>query len=118
MSDPIHVPLLVFLHPSYYISYISVFQRLYFADAQTDKIESCNLDGTNRIVILDRPSTFHPYGVSVYQDRLYWSDLLQHHIMHCNKEDGSSRVKMEGYFAYPTALHVVHPSRQLLESKL
>ncbi|XP_072044705.1 low-density lipoprotein receptor-related protein 6-like [Amphiura filiformis] len=92
--------------------------RLYFGDAHTDKLESCNLDGTNRRVILDRPSTFHPYALSLFHDRLYWSDILQHHIMNADKNTGSSRVRIEGYFAYPTALHVVHPSRQLLESKI
>ncbi|XP_077996430.1 low-density lipoprotein receptor-related protein 5-like [Glandiceps talaboti] len=93
---------------------IDYYERmLYWVDAETDKIERSNLNGQNRTVLLNEPSTFHPYGVSQYEDRLYWTDQHQHHIININKKTGRDRVQITGYFTYPTAIHVVHPDRQL-----
>ena len=43
------------------IDYID--NRLFWADAVTDKIESANLDGTDRQLVYNAGSTFHPFGL-------------------------------------------------------
>nr|XP_006816817.1 PREDICTED: uncharacterized protein LOC102807105 [Saccoglossus kowalevskii] len=88
-------------------------RMIYWADATTDKVESCDLNGNARQVLVDNPSTFHPYGLTQYDDRIYWTDQQLHHIVNLNKHDKNDKVIITGYFSYPTAIHVVHPDRQL-----
>ena len=48
-------------------------QLLYWADAKLDKIESSNVDGTNRHTLTDL-GIFHPFSLTVLRDELYWSE--------------------------------------------
>ena len=48
-------------------------QSLYWADAMLDKIESANVDGSNRHV-LTTLGIFHPFSLTVLNSQLYWSD--------------------------------------------
>ncbi|XP_038054823.1 protocadherin Fat 4-like [Patiria miniata] len=89
--------------------------RLFFADAWTDRIESCNLDGTGRTVLLNQHFLFHPFDLTLYDDRIYWTDLLQHHIISAHKDHGGDRIRISGPFVFPYVIHAVHPSRQLSE---
>ena len=85
---------------------------LYWADANTDKVEKSQLDGQNRRVLVDRTRVYHPYALTQFGDRLYWSDWQQHSIEHCKKDSGDDRVSIKGGMTRPTALHVYHPDRQ------
>ena len=48
-------------------------QVLYWADASLDKIESANVDGTERTVLLQE-GVLHPFSIAVFDSTLYWSD--------------------------------------------
>ena len=48
-------------------------QILYWADASLDKIESSNVDGSNRI-LLSTVGVDHPYGMAVFGNTLYFTD--------------------------------------------
>ena len=52
-------------------------QVLYWIDASLDKIESSNVDGTNRTLIanfaLSSPN-YHPLSMTFFNNILYWSD--------------------------------------------
>ena len=48
-------------------------QLLYWADAKLDKIESSNVDGTNRRTLTD-VGIFHPFSLTMLHGELYWSD--------------------------------------------
>ena len=48
-------------------------QSLYWADAMLDKIESSNVDGTNRHV-LTTLGIFHPFSLTILDTELYWTD--------------------------------------------
>jgi hypothetical protein len=48
-------------------------QVLYWADAHLDKIESSNVDGTNRRIIL-QDGIHHPFSIAFFNSTLYWSD--------------------------------------------
>ncbi|XP_022800387.1 protocadherin Fat 4-like [Stylophora pistillata] len=87
-------------------------KMLYWADANTDKIEKSQLDGQHRRVLIDRTRVYHPYALTQFGDRLYWSDWHQHSIEHCKKDTGNDRVSITGGLTRPTALHVYHPDRQ------
>ena len=49
--------------------------RLYWCDASTDRVESSDLDGQNRTVLVDDLSVnIHPFDIAVYYGRIYWTD--------------------------------------------
>ena len=69
-------------------------RRLYWADQS--KIESSNLDGSNRVILVET-SLFMPVGLAVFGEDLYWIDarvdggLLEG----ASKIDGSRRRKIQ-----------------------
>lgn len=53
--------------------------RIYWVDANLDKIESSLFDGNDRQVVISRDAK-HPFSVDVLGDRLFWSDWSSHEI--------------------------------------
>ena len=86
--------------------------KIFWADANKDKLEKSNLDGQSRQVLIDRQRLYHPYSVTVFRERVYWTDWQQHTIEHSNKYTGGDRVSITGHMTRPTAVHIYHPDRQ------
>ena len=63
--------------------------RLYWVDAHSDIIETCNLDGGDRRVIKS-DGIRHPFSMDIFADTLYWSDWTAHQIQSCNKFTGEN----------------------------
>lgn len=63
--------------------------RLYWVDAKAQTIESVTIDGKDRRVVLS-DMVKHPYGVAVFEDKLYWSDWDTTSIESCNKFTGKN----------------------------
>ncbi|XP_052236453.1 prolow-density lipoprotein receptor-related protein 1-like isoform X3 [Dreissena polymorpha] len=66
-------------------------KKLYWSDARLDKIERCNMDGTNREVIITAIPQ-HSFGLVVYSDYLFWTDWMLRAVIRANKYDGSGIV--------------------------
>nr|XP_022909737.1 low-density lipoprotein receptor-related protein 1 isoform X1 [Onthophagus taurus] len=62
-------------------------QKLYWSDARLDKIERCEYDGSNRI-ILAKVTPQHPFALAVYGDYIYWTDWLLHSVLRADKVTG------------------------------
>ncbi|PFX23099.1 Low-density lipoprotein receptor-related protein 6 [Stylophora pistillata] len=79
---------------------------LYWCDAILDRIERIDFQGNNRIVILDLSSgTWHPFGLALSDDVLYWSDLEKKNINKYNMTSSLSEVLVHG-MGSPKELHV------------
>ncbi|XP_033629412.1 low-density lipoprotein receptor-related protein 2-like isoform X2 [Asterias rubens] len=65
---------------------------LYWSESTNQVIERCNVDGTNRLVLVT--DVHHPMGVAVYENFLYYTDSAFERIMRVNKNDGSSPTVM------------------------
>lgn len=61
--------------------------RLYWVDAKFQSIDSCKLDGSDRRRVIEKVSN-HPYGIAVFQDRVFWSDWESNSIQSCDKFTG------------------------------
>ena len=61
--------------------------KLYWADAKTDRIERIGIDGTGRELLLR--DVRHPFGLAVYGDFFYYSDWLDRHIRRVNNSNTS-----------------------------
>jgi low-density lipoprotein receptor-related protein 1 (alpha-2-macroglobulin receptor) len=63
-------------------------KKLFWADARLDKIERCNYDGRNR-VILAQSAPKHPFSIAVFGDFIFWSDWMLHGVLRANKYSGN-----------------------------
>ncbi len=101
-------------------------QTLYWADAKLHIIESCHLDGSNRRPVLTE-GVLHPFALTLFENRLYWSDWNTLSISSVTKGVGRNRSTIEdaemlqlsqnatdvqANLFFPTDLHVVHPILQ------
>ncbi|XP_065166985.1 vitellogenin receptor Yl-like [Atheta coriaria] len=83
-------------------------ERLYWTDGKLMTLESIRLDGTDRRMILEG-IVKHPYAISVFENRLYWSDWATYSIQSCDKFTGKNHttlVKEKREYIY--GLHVFH----------
>lgn len=68
--------------------------RIYWTDAHRDTIESAKIDGSDRRLVVS--DVFHPFGVAVFEDSVYWSDWHDYRLFSCNKFTGKNiRVLLE-----------------------
>ena len=63
--------------------------RLYWGDAKLDRIESCNLDGKDRSVLLKKVS--HPFGLTLLDNYIYWTDWQERAINRVDKITGTGK---------------------------
>ncbi|XP_042220954.1 prolow-density lipoprotein receptor-related protein 1-like isoform X2 [Homarus americanus] len=68
-------------------------QKLYWGDARLDKIERCNLDGSERLVLLKNVPS-HPFDLAIYGDYLFWTDWVLHAVVRANKHTAEDIVKL------------------------
>ena len=87
-------------------------QTLYWMDAFLDKLESSNADGSNRR-LLSRTQIRHPFDVTFYQKRLYWTDW-QLNTVYSALVDHPTQVSvvMRGLVLDPMGISVVSVDRQ------
>uniref|UniRef100_A0A8C5BBN8 EGF-like domain-containing protein n=1 Tax=Gadus morhua TaxID=8049 RepID=A0A8C5BBN8_GADMO len=85
-------------------------RRLYWTDLDTTLIESSNMLGKEREVIAD--DLPHPFGLTQYQDYIYWTDWSQRSIERANKTSGRNRTVIQGHLDYVMDILVFHSSRQ------
>ncbi|XP_035218425.1 low-density lipoprotein receptor-related protein 1-like isoform X2 [Stegodyphus dumicola] len=78
-------------------------QKLYWSDARLDKIERCNLDGTERYVLLNKHPQ-HPFDLAVYDNYLFWTDWVSHSVMRADKYTGSNVVTLRKNIARPMGI--------------
>ena len=87
-------------------------QTLYWVDASLDKIESSNVDGSNRALVTTN-RIFHPFGITYHNGYLYWSDWENDQIIKTNlftPDDVTVLVSRLG--SRPMGLEVVTTLRQ------
>lgn len=64
--------------------------RIYWVDAKHAIIESARTDGSDRRVVLNSRLK-HPYGLAVFENRLYWSDWDKMRVESVDKFTGKNR---------------------------
>ncbi|RXM28137.1 Low-density lipoprotein receptor-related protein 2 [Acipenser ruthenus] len=86
-------------------------ERLYWADANLQKIERCSLTGSNREVIVS--TAIYPFAMTVYDQHIYWTDWNTKSIYRANKHDGSDQIVMIQNLPHrPMDIHVLSSNKQ------
>ena len=87
--------------------------KLYWTDAKLHYIHSCNLDGSDRrVVIHDEDDLPYPFSVTLFEDTLYWTDWSTHSIHSCNKYTASDQAVIIDDIFSPLNVHVFNSGRQ------
>ena len=91
--------------------------KLFWGDCYHGTIESANIDGSNRTTVVKGPDVFHPFGVAVHGEFVYWTDWSRGAVLRAAKNPPSSgNAPVEVFasgFVRPMAIHVLSPHRQL-----
>ena len=90
-------------------------QKIYWIDEYHDTIEYSSMDGSNRVLLDRRPDDiFHPFSLTLYMDRLFWTDLQSHKIFstHSNLPDDNIVAVLDRVQTIPQGIEVVSQDRQ------
>ena len=91
---------------------------LFWADAWTDIVRRGDLNGNNVVTLLSDSSVHHPFALTQFGERIYWSDWEEHSIEGASKHTpGLDHVSTTGGILRPTGVHAVHPHQQGGECK-
>ncbi|XP_074662760.1 prolow-density lipoprotein receptor-related protein 1-like isoform X2 [Tubulanus polymorphus] len=66
-------------------------QKLYWGDAGLDKIERCDFDGKNRVVVIQNHPE-HIFSMAVYGSFIFWTDWSRKAVLRVNKYNGMDLV--------------------------
>ena len=80
---------------------------LYWCDASLDLIERVDLQGNNRVLVLNLTSEkyYHPFGLALYQDALFWTDWSTQSVHKYNMTSATSEVFVYG-MRRPMEIHI------------
>lgn len=84
--------------------------RLYWADAFKDRIETADLHGNNRVQFaLDAT---HPFGLTQFNEYIYWTDWLQTSVVRADKTTGENTVTIRTLLDGVMEIQAVAASKQ------
>lgn len=89
--------------------------RLYFVDSGTKTMESVNFDGTARRTIIDEGLT-HPFGIDVYDQKVFWTDMKTLNVESANKNNGKDRQILIANVSELMDVRVFHRDRKTISN--
>ncbi|CAD5215557.1 unnamed protein product [Bursaphelenchus xylophilus] len=88
-------------------------QRIYWADAKVKMISSSDYYGKNvRTVLHSHTHLRHPFSLTVFEERLYWTDWDQEGVLTVNKFRGDDVTTLLKGVAGPMTVRVYHEQAQ------
>ena len=86
--------------------------RIYWADAKLRRIESADLTGGQRRVVLQQ-HVHYPFSMVVFENYMYWTDWSKEAVFRANKFTGANKTALaEGLFHTPMGITAYHRQRQ------
>ena len=93
-------------------------QRLYWADAFTDRIEYSSIDGTGREILLTVASGLHhPFAITISGDQVFWTDWANFSVYTAHKQSPISILPVYEFIFPPNGIEAFDSSRQQENSK-
>ena len=89
---------------------------LYWADAKLHKIFSVNvLNKMVKQILFDAVNLYHPYSITVFEDRVYWTDRKDNstNIMRANKFTGADVKQFSSSYSVRFCLNIYPPNKAI-----
>uniref|UniRef100_A0A8C2Q5F3 Low density lipoprotein receptor-related protein 4 n=1 Tax=Cyprinus carpio TaxID=7962 RepID=A0A8C2Q5F3_CYPCA len=90
-------------------------ERLYWADASIKTIEYGNFDGSGRQVLIGSQLP-HPFGLTLHEDRIYWTDWQSKSIQSADKLTGLDRRTLAENLENLMDIHMFHHHRTKVQT--
>lgn len=84
---------------------------IYWTDAGIHRIERSNYDGSNRRSVVNT-DLLHPFGITLFNETLYWTDWRTRSIYRCYKLSGDDREIVASNKYSPMDIRVMSQERQ------
>lgn len=85
-------------------------ETLYWTDAGTSRIECSTVDGHNRKVLIS-VEVQSPFGLTVYKDKIYWTDRREKGLYSADKTNGSHIEVLKTNYADIWDVMMFHKNR-------
>ena len=87
--------------------------RLYWLDAHNDhgSVASSDLDGNNRKIVV-KGSLPHPFAITIFGNRVYWTDWTTKSIHSCQKKNGNGKLEVKSEIESLMDLRAFEQERQ------
>ena len=97
------------------IDYVT--DEIIWADAKLDYIAISDLDASNIYYLLRGSHLPHIFGITVFEDFIYWTDWEYKSVEKANRRTGGGRRNVTNTIHQPMGIQVFHPLRQPVHKK-
>uniref|UniRef100_A0A8C5PHU3 EGF-like domain-containing protein n=1 Tax=Leptobrachium leishanense TaxID=445787 RepID=A0A8C5PHU3_9ANUR len=88
-------------------------RRLYWVDSKLHTLSSVDFNGANRkLLIFSEHELSHPFGLAVFEDKVFWTDLENEAIFIANRLTGQGISVLTDNLNNPHDIVVVHQRKQ------